>query len=443
MKPIHILIAPALISLILLFSSSCTYASPSTSTTPVLTPVSTPASDSTQTFPEVPPLTSDSASTKVKGYQLFYDGKLAGQEPNWGYGQAVDNFRWNTETYPDKKVTAFFDDEPLVYLQSVEVIPVFFIPSDCEDTAQEKYKGLLKGRDTFTISGAPVVYESTYDLSYFKKNGESGVAFAVELLQHFNVNRFNCPFIFVMVLMNPTGNFPAGGGIPFNGGLNTGGGIVIMSSFFLDRSGVSGNEGFQSTLQHELGHSFGLVHVDAYGYDMQTNTSIMSYNPDNNWKGLNPPVVEGTLIPEDVRALAVNKLVFPNLYFDADKDVPSGYMMSELTVLEEMNMVTDHFGYELFFDGQLVGHEPAWSSRKAIENLIGNISLYPDKKIEGKYCDKEITTSGIGYELYFDGERVGQEPNWDYNQAIGNLQGNRENHPDMEVEGVFNGRILP
>jgi hypothetical protein len=179
------------------------------------------------------------------------------------------------------------------------------------------------------------------------------------------------------------------------------------------------------------------------GYDMQTNTSIMSYNPDNNWKGLNPPVVEGTLLPEDVRALAVNKLVFPNLYFDADKDVPSGYMMSELTVLDEMNMVTDHFGYELFFDGQLVGHEPAWSSRKAIENLIGNISLYPDKKIEGKYCDKEITTSGIGYELYFDGERVGQEPNWDYNQAIGNLQGNRENHPDMEVEGVFNGRILP
>ena len=35
---------------------------------------------------------------------------------------------------------------------------------------------------------------------------------------------------------------------------------------------------FQSTLRHELGHAFGLVHVDVYKYDMKTNRSVMAYN---------------------------------------------------------------------------------------------------------------------------------------------------------------------
>ncbi len=94
--------------------------------------------------------------------------------------------------------------------------------------------------------------------------------------------------------MNPNDGWPAGGGRPFNGGFNTGGGIVIMSSNGLDRA-----PNFQSTLQHELGHAFGLPHVDVYGYDMQTNMSMMSYNPSHHTNGFEPSATPGRFIPED------------------------------------------------------------------------------------------------------------------------------------------------
>ena len=89
---------------------------------------------------------------------------------------------------------------------------------------------------------------------------------------------------------------------------------------------------FQSSLQHELGHSFGLVHVESYGYDQNKNRSIMSYNTDLRWKGFRPPKKPGILIPEDLRALAKNKKVFPNLYFDPAIDIPSDYKISKTVI---------------------------------------------------------------------------------------------------------------
>jgi hypothetical protein len=89
------------------------------------------------------------------------------------------------------------------------------------------------------------------------------------------------------------------------------------------------NDHFQCTLQHELGHSFGLCHVDAYGYDMMANDSVMSYNPAHHNKGFAPSKTPGILIPEDKRGLAFNDRAFAKLTFDPDRDIADGYRLSK------------------------------------------------------------------------------------------------------------------
>lgn len=108
-----------------------------------------------------------------------------------------------------------------------------------------------------------------------------------------------------------------------NGGFNTGGGTALLSS----RAFTHRPNG-QSTLQHELGHAFGLPHVDAYGYQLKSNSpSIMAYNPAHHTKGLLPSSTPGRFIPEDLRGLALNQRVFPGLKFDAKQHTPNSYQM--------------------------------------------------------------------------------------------------------------------
>ena len=133
--------------------------------------------------------------------------------------------------------------------------------------------------------------------------------------------------------MNQKDAFPKGGGRPFNGGFNTGGGIVKLSSHALTKS-----PNFQSTLQHELGHSFGLLHVDAYGYDMKRNNSIMAYNKLHHTKKFKPSKHSGQLIPEDIRGLALNSHVFKNLEFTKTKHIPNGYQLATLKNLKPMEI---------------------------------------------------------------------------------------------------------
>lgn len=226
---------------------------------------------------------------------------------------------------------------------AVKVLPVFFVPKgEAEPTdkqskklmkhlewAQTRYKEMLKDRDTFEIAEEkPRVFPAARPLGYYREQKEDGAPQVVgELLAEWKLNRFNCPYIFFVVVLNPKDEFPPGGGRPFNGGLNTGGGIIQMSSFAMDKLPY-----FQSTLQHELGHAFGLAHVDTYGYDMKTNTSIMSYNKKHDTKDLTASKTPGVLIPEDLRALALNRRVFHKLKFDPTKDVPANYKMAEKIV---------------------------------------------------------------------------------------------------------------
>jgi len=78
--------------------------------------------------------------------------------------------------------------------------------------------------------------------------------------------------------------------------------------------------------------------VDAYGYSMASNNSIMSYNPAHWTKFFEESATPGIFIPEDIRALAFNKLAFPSLTF-LDTDTPEGYQISNsIPILPPMTL---------------------------------------------------------------------------------------------------------
>jgi hypothetical protein len=233
--------------------------------------------------------------------------------------------------HPDQK---YFDANQIV------VKGVFFVPWNgtnptMEDIknlnrhirwSRERYRAMLNERDTFEISlGTTEIYHSGNPLDYYRNKPESGVPWCLdELFDHSGYDRNTCPYIYVIVVANKKDDYPIGGGRNFNGSFNRGGGLVMLSLYALRNS-----PNFQSTLRHELGHAFGLPHVNVYGYDMENNDSIMSYNKKHHTNYFRDSNAPGIFIPEDIRSLAKNKRVFQKLTFDGIKDIPQGYKISE------------------------------------------------------------------------------------------------------------------
>jgi hypothetical protein len=226
--------------------------------------------------------------------------------------------------------------------QHLSILPVFFVPhGETEPNSthiemvkrhlkitQQYYKTMLKERDTFSIADLePQVLHDRTPLARLKEmEGKNRTKYLLgRLFNHFEINRFNCPYVFLVVIMCPDEPWPTASGRPINDGFNGGGGIAVFSSNKLDEAIPL----IQGSFQHELGHAFGLVHVDSYGYDQYKNKSIMSYNKENYWSGYNPPKEPGILIPEDIRALSMNRRVFPNLFFDSKSDIPEGYKIGK------------------------------------------------------------------------------------------------------------------
>lgn len=255
----------------------------------------------------------------------------------------------------------------------VEVLPIFFIPKgELAPTPQQsekllrhlkwsqtRYSELLPGKTTFDVAKrGPVLFQSDRDLTSLRGLGEDfGPRVVEELLAHLKFNRHTCPYVLLTVMMNPKDDFPVGGGRPLNGGYNTGGGLIVLSSFALDQV-----PNVQSTLQHELGHSFGLPHVDVYGYDIKSNASFMSYNNAHKTSGFNASQTPGAMIPEDLRGLALNKRVFPKLVFDSKRDIPAEYSISKRIVpLGPMKL-----------EGQPAGVDVTTSSGETFGSKVGN-----------------------------------------------------------------------
>lgn len=238
------------------------------------------------------------------------------------------------------------DTQPAPADARIFVKPVFLVPSDVQPApadystllmrhlawARARYRELLAGRDTFELAAdAPLTLASQHPKAYYAATTDGGAEAAVlELFAHDGVDRLTCPYIYVVLFVG-TGPWPGGGGRPINGGINTGGAIVILAADALVES-----PNFQSTLQHELGHAFGLPHVDVYGYDMSTNPSLMSYNPGHHTNGFEPSATPGAFIPEDLRALSLARRAFPNYVLDPARDYPPGYTLAPTVLLGPM-----------------------------------------------------------------------------------------------------------
>ena len=234
---------------------------------------------------------------------------------------------------PAQAVTNGYDLLP----ERVRVLPIAFVPSDQkpptkpEETlflrhlrwTQARYATLLEG-DTFEFADTPPVLkiiQGRRPLDEYRPGPNRGADIIVaQILDELNLNRFQNPYTFAILLMNSVDSFPEGGGRTINGGTNAGGGMFYIGSGELSR-----NEHFQCTLQHEIGHAFGLPHVNVYGYNIQNNPSVMSYNPAHHNRGFLPSPTPGILIPEDRRALALNDRVFGKTAFDITHDVPKLY----------------------------------------------------------------------------------------------------------------------
>jgi hypothetical protein len=216
----------------------------------------------------------------------------------------------------------------------VRVLPIGFVPSGqklptAEETSlflrhlawtQTRYAELLNG-DTFEFADAPPqlkIIRGRRPLDEYRQGPNRGADIIVaQILSDLNLNRFENPYCFAILLMNSVDSFPEGGGRTINGGVNAGGGMFYISSWELSR-----NTHIQCTLQHEIGHSFGLPHVSVYGYDQNNNPSLMSYNPAHHNQGFVPSPTPGVFIPEDLRVLALNNRVFLKTSFDEQRNVP-------------------------------------------------------------------------------------------------------------------------
>jgi hypothetical protein len=242
---------------------------------------------------------------------------------------------WMVVTFSAQTGTAGEAQQPPV---TTEVLPVFFVPrGETPPSAKEKklvqdhllwtqnvFRKLLNGKTTFRISRrAPLIIDGEKKLEIYRPLAEGGVPEMLgEVLTHLKQDRFSTPYVFLIVVANRTDDFPHGGGRPINGGHNEGGGVMCFSQFAFNNHPY-----IQSTLQHEVGHSHGLTHVDAYQYDINSNESLMSYDPKHHTNGIQDSQTPGKLIPEDVRALAINDRGVENLTFSEADDVPANYKL--------------------------------------------------------------------------------------------------------------------
>ena len=220
----------------------------------------------------------------------------------------------------------------------IQVMPILFVPRDepvpplaDQQTilrhlawTQERY-GQLLGGDTFEIAQPRFeTIRGDKALEVYRNRPEGGAPdITAEILRHLKLTRFRNPYVVCIAFANSRDEFPQGGGRPINGGFNTGGGMMYISS-----SEVHRNRRYQATLQHELGHAFGLLHPDAYGYDIKTDPSVMSYSEANYTDGFRPSPTPGTLIPEDRRGLALADRIFRKTTFDLQRDIPANRNLS-------------------------------------------------------------------------------------------------------------------
>jgi hypothetical protein len=329
----------------------------------------------------------------------------------------------------------------------LEILPVLFVPSDNMsitpqeiqkasklayahlEVAQRLYKKWL-GTDTFKIAdGELIVFRSPHPHSHYVpvNKGEAMEAWQKangprinpdtlalrEVLEWRADNRFTSKYIYVIIYARPPQEPPPHGQVPgmatggaFNGAPGSGGGaaIVELAEHVYEAPGIN----FSGMISHELGHAFGLAHVDCYGYDQSTDHGAMSYNGAL-------PLDAVILNPEDYFVLSRNKPVFPNFKYDERIHNPqrkpldrieSCYFYPHDDYLGPIRSLPQQPGvrFEIFSNGQRV-------STKFDEFIA-----FKPAKAGGQYlgCRQLTATGGMhaGGECRYNGKRFdpGPEP---------------------------------
>ena len=312
----------------------------------------------------------------------------------------------------------------------LRVVPVLFIPSDNSEIdggkvaayrdlvrkylalAQSYYRTQLV-TDTFEIAdGDPLVYRAkhphSYYLAHFKVEPDELDLAVRELFDSLGEDRYSSRSVFLMIYARPSARaLPAplrypiddnyfGFANTFNGPANTGGGAIQLELQYL-----MDDYPFLSTLIHELGHAFGLPHADCYGYDMDTNGSMMASNTRLWSNGFNLSVPPPVFNPEEYLILSQNKLAFPNFNFISALHNPRGKSLATVDsctmggMSETIGKYQDMpgMGFELFWNGKRAnGPEAAFYSRQeAREGCAWNTRTYPRVRVTCTYNGEPFT----------------------------------------------------
>lgn len=215
------------------------------------------------------------------------------------------------------------------------VVPVLFYPADVREEpaqrdsmreaievhmtlAQQRYRQWLE-TDTFDFDAARVVRGNRAHRDY--RHGDAWTDVLHEILLACGDCDATSTNLYVALFVRPAGfdgELWLGSG---GAGCTEGSGLVL-----LDARCVLEDEPycFQSTLVHELGHGFGLPHVEAWGEPMDTCESIMSYNQRHCVRGAHAPEPEAILLPEELALLGANQVAFPRFAFDPAVHNPTG-----------------------------------------------------------------------------------------------------------------------
>ncbi len=77
------------------------------------------------------------------------------------------------------------------------------------------------------------------------------------------------------------------------------------------------------------------------------------------------------------------------------------------------------------------------------ENRITDFDEAKNKLDMATYIAYSFIGFGVGYELFWDGKRVGFEPDWSIEEATKNLEWNQKTNTQFKVEGYYNGKKMP